>query len=201
MIHLEETSGKKLYLRPEWSEGLYLYPGEVKRLKLKDGDILSEEDIENIRKEYIIPRAKKRALGILSKRDCSRQQMIEKMQKSLYDDKSVQDAVEFLERMGYLDDLSYAREYVYYKRKKKSIRQISFDLQRKGISQDLIARAIEEEGGCQRRDELRSVFMKYASKYQKEDPRSRQKIYMHFARKGYDREIISELLEEWIEEM
>lgn len=197
IIQLEDTSGKKIYLNPEGSAGIYLYPGDIRKLRLQNGDRLSEEEIEQIRINYVIPRAKKRALGILAKRDCTKKQLIEKLEKSFYDNRSIEDAVYFLESYGYLDDLSYAREYIYYKKSKKSIRQIQFDLQRKGIDSTTIALALEEEGGQQSKEDLRKLFEKYSRKYDKKEAKDRQKVYMYFARKGYDRELILGLIEEW----
>lgn len=198
IIHIEDTGGKKKFLNPEGAEGFYLYPGDIRKMKLKDGDILAEEDIISIRQNMVIPRAKKRALGILSKRDCTEAQMREKLEKSFYDEESIQEAISFLQSYGYLDDLSYAREYIYYKRKKKSLRQIQYDLRNKGISMDVISLALDQEGGHQEKEEVAAQFEKYCKKYSKEDPKAKQKIYMHFVRKGYACDIISDLMEEWL---
>ena len=42
-IHLRETRGKKIYIDPEYEEGIYLYPGEIKKEKLTEGGSISEE--------------------------------------------------------------------------------------------------------------------------------------------------------------
>ena len=68
-ITLEDTGKKKIYVNPEVREGIYLYPGEVKKLKLEDGSEIEQDEFEKIRLEYALPRAKHRAIALLAKRD------------------------------------------------------------------------------------------------------------------------------------
>ncbi len=199
-ITLCETSGKKVYVDPQEQEGIYLYPGEIRKLKLKDGIRIEEELFEQIRKEYAIPRAKKRALGILAKRDKTEQEIREKLEDSMNDAYSIQEAIDFLKKMGYLNDLTYAREYIYYKKKRKSLRQISFELKKKGISQEILD-VVMEESDTDQEEDLREEFLKYARKFPEADAKSKNKIYMHFARKGYDGGLLRSLLSIWEEEL
>ena len=39
-ITLTDTSKKKVYVNPGVREGIYLYPGEIKKLRLEDGSEL-----------------------------------------------------------------------------------------------------------------------------------------------------------------
>ncbi len=195
-IILKPTEKKKIYIDPEEREGIYLYPSEVRKEGLKDHSILSEEALEGLRERYAVPRAKKYALSILSKRDKTEQEIREKLKKSYHDDRSVQDAVDYLTKMGYLDDFSYARDYFYSKRGKKSFRQIIFELEGKGIKHETIQFAMEEEGG-QKPEDLRPAFQKYAAKFSGEERKSRQKIYAHFVRKGYAPGLVQKLLNEY----
>lgn len=68
-ITLTDTSKKKVYVNPGVREGIYLYPGEIKKLRLEDGSELEQDEFERIRLEYALPRAKHRAIAILAKRD------------------------------------------------------------------------------------------------------------------------------------
>ena len=69
-IHLKEN-GKKIYVDPEGEEGVFLYPGEIKREKLREKEQITGEELEMLRQKYAIPRAINRALGILVKKDCT----------------------------------------------------------------------------------------------------------------------------------
>ena len=72
-ITLTDTGKKKVYVNPGVREGIYLYPGEIKKLRLDDGSELEQDEFERIRLEYALPRAKHRAIAILAKRDKTEQ--------------------------------------------------------------------------------------------------------------------------------
>lgn len=48
-ITLTDTSKKKVYVNPGVREGIYLYPGEIKKLRLEDGSELEQDEFERIR--------------------------------------------------------------------------------------------------------------------------------------------------------
>ena len=47
-ITLTDTGKKKVYVNPGVREGIYLYPGEIKKLRLEDGSEL-EQDSSSVR--------------------------------------------------------------------------------------------------------------------------------------------------------
>lgn len=194
-ILLRQTGGKKIYVDPQEEEGFYLYPGEVRKAGLKDGMLLSQEDFQRLYKEYAVPRAKKRALGILSKKDMTQAQLVEKLQTSLHDSHAIAEAMAFVIQHGYVDDESYARDYIYFHKAKKSFRQMKEELARKGIERDLLENVFEEEGE-QPIHTVRPLVEKYIRKFDELDYKNIQKICMHFGRKGYSLDMIRQIIEE-----
>ena len=132
-ITLTDTSKKKVYVNPGVREGIYLYPGEIKKLRLEDGSELEQDEFERIRLEYALPRAKHRAIAILAKRDKTEQELREKLLQSLTDTQSLEEAISYMKACGYVDDTQYARDYLYFKKGRKSFLQIKMELQKKGI--------------------------------------------------------------------
>lgn len=198
-IRLTETDKKKVYVDPGEREGIYLYPGEIKKLKLEDGGEVEEDEFERIRLQYALPRAKHRAIAILAKRDKTEKELREKLLQSLTDTRSLEDTIAYMKSCGYVDDAQYARDYIYFKKGRKSFLQIKMELQKKGISSEVLETVFEEEGGQQMEDILMQV-RKYMKKFPALDFNSRQKVYAHFARKGYAGELIREAMAQ-IEEM
>ncbi len=192
-IRLRPTKGRKIYVDPGEREGIYLYPAEIRKAGLRDGRELTDSDFEELRRLYALPRAKKRALGILTRRDKTEQELRDKLEESMTDSFSVDEAISYLKQYGYVDDYRYASEYIYYKRSKKSFRQIRADLRKKGIPSDILEQAFEESGG-QEEEDIRQLFDKYIRRFEEMDSLARQKTYAHFARKGYDRELIGRLI-------
>ena len=182
-VTLRETDKKKVYVDPGIREGIYLYPGEIKKLKLLEGSMLEEDEFERIRLQYALPRAKHRAIAILAKRDKTEKELRDKLQQSLIDTKTLEETISYVRTCGYVDDLQYARDYIYFKKGRKSFLQIKMELQKKGISSQVLETVFEEEGGQEMEDILMQI-----------DYASRQKIYAHFARKGYNSELIREAM-------
>lgn len=195
VITLHKTDKKKIYVSPEGFEGFYLYPTEVKKLKLQDGDRYLPDALEEMRREYALPRAKRRAVALLARGDKTEQELREKLLSSLTDSRSLEETMDFVKSSGYVDDLQYARDYIYFKRNKKSFLQIKAELKKKGISSEVLNLVFEEEGG-QQKEEIFSQMEKYARKFPELDWNSRQKIYAHFARKGYAGSLIREAMDD-----
>ncbi len=194
-ILLKPTSSKKIYVDLQEEEGFYLYPGEIRKCGLKDGSILSEEEITRIHKEYAIPRAKKRALGLLTKKDMTQKELVEKLESSLNDSKSIAAAMAFVIDHGYVDDENYAKDYVYFHKNRKSFRRIREELTRKGIDRSILQNIFEEEGS-QDKESIRPLVIKYCRKFPELDYTAVQKICMHFGRKGYQLETIRQIVDE-----
>lgn len=192
-ITLEDTGKKKIYVNPEVREGIYLYPGEVKKLKLEDGSEIEQDEFEKIRLEYALPRAKHRAIAILAKRDKTEKELREKLLQSLTDMQSLEETISYMKSCGYVDDEQYARDYLYFKKGRKSFLQIKMELQKKGIPSQILEEVFEEEGGQQIEDILVQV-QKYMKKFPTLDFAAKQKIYAHFARKGYTGDLIREAM-------
>lgn len=192
-VTLTNTDKKKIYVDPGAREGIYLYPGEIKKLKLESGSEIDQDEFERIRLEYALPRAKHRAIAILAKRDKTEKELREKLLQSLTDTKSLEDTITYVKSCGYIDDMQYARDYIYFKKGRKSFLQIKMELQRKGIPSQVLEAVFEEEGGQQIEDILLKV-KKYMKKFPELDFTAKQKIYAHFARKGYAGELIREAM-------
>ena len=193
-VRLKETGGKKLYLDPEGYEGIYLYPGEIRESGLSDGMIISDADLEELRIKYVLPRAKKRAMGILLKQDKTIHELEEKLMDSQYDRRSAGEAVLFVREAGYVDDLEYARSYIRTKKKRKSFRMLKGILAQKGISRDILDQVFEE-AGPQAREDVEDAVIKYARRFPELDRKARGKICSHFYAKGYDLDLIREILD------
>ena len=85
------------------------------------------------------------------------------------------------------------KDYIYFKKGRKSFLQIKMELQKKGISSQVLETVFEEEGGQEMEDILMQV-KKYMRRFPQLDYASRQKIYAHFERKGYNSELIREAM-------
>lgn len=67
-ITLTDTSKKKVYVNPGVREGIYLYPGEIKKLRLEDGSELEQDEFERIRLEIRFAKSKAQGNRYFSKK-------------------------------------------------------------------------------------------------------------------------------------
>ncbi len=183
-ITLDKTSGKKIYVNPGEREGIYLYPSEIRRCRLEEGASVTQEELEQMRLQFALPRAKRRAIAILARRDQTEYELRQKLEKSFTDSFSLEETMEFVRACGYVDDLQYSRDYMASKRHRKSFRMMKMELKRKGISDAVLAQAFEE-AGQDRDSDLAPLVEKYLRRFPVIDETALQKTEAHFYRKGY----------------
>ncbi len=85
------------------------------------------------------------ALALLEFRDRTEQELIRKLRERGYNPDEIEETVLFLKEYRYLDDEAYAGRYIRSCAARKSRRQIRADLERKGISREVIDLQLQEK--------------------------------------------------------
>ena len=132
----------KIFLDNEFA--FVLYKGELHSLKLSEGILISQEMKDHIEKDILTKRAKLRAMNLLKSRSYTEAKLSEKLRQGLYPEKIVQEAIAYVKSYHYVDDYQYAKDYVAYHFEDKPEQRIILDLQRKGVSKDVIYNALLE---------------------------------------------------------
>ena len=94
-------------------------------------------------KELLI-KGKKRALRLLERKDYSRKELSDKLKKDGYAEELVEKIIEYVESYHYLDDIRVAGSYIRSRMGYKSKRELEYMLKQKGISEEEIDSAMEE---------------------------------------------------------
>ena len=135
-------------------------------------------------------KAKHRALYLLERMDRTEQELRNKLAKN-YEPEIVEEALEYVKKYHYIDDLRYAKNYIIYKGQVKSRKQIEQELiLKKGVSREFVRQAFDES---ELEDECRLIRRWMEKK--KFDPETAdrqgiQKMYLFLARKGFKTEDI-----------
>lgn len=132
----------KVFLEEDFA--FVLYKGELKRYHIEEGEELPEEVYREIMTLIICKRARERAVNILKNSDKTELELRRKLREGFYPEEAIDSAVRKLRDYHYVDDEGYAERYVETQGSKKSRRQLSFDLERKGIDRETISRLLEE---------------------------------------------------------
>ncbi len=144
ILSVEPFRKKKILVTFDSGEKLALYVSEGKRYGVQEGEMFSEEAYEDLKKEVLIPRGRKRVLHLLESMDRTEAALRGKLKESFFPEDVIEDAITYAKKFHYIDDERYLQNYLTGQLKKKSSKQVAFELERKGIERSSIQNAIEE---------------------------------------------------------
>lgn len=144
ILTVEPFRKKKVLITFDNGEKMALYLSEGKRYGIQEGEELSEETYERIKKEVLIPRGRRRALHLLESMDRTEAVLRRKLKENFLPEDVIEDAVTYVKKFHYVDDERYLQNYLNSQLKKKSSRQAALELERRGIERSRIQAAIEE---------------------------------------------------------
>lgn len=177
-----------------------LYKGELSHYQLEKNMEL-QEDIWNEIRKLLIKRAKLRAMHLLTKRDYTETELEKKLMQGEYTREAVESAVAYVKSFHYLDDARYVEKYMEIYGKSKSQRQLEFELERKGITRELIRKWKEnvEEPQEDEKELIRKLLTKRCKMPETADEKEIRKHYAYLARKGFSNYDIQSVFEEFFE--
>ena len=175
-----------------------LYRGELNRLRIREGEVILEESLRQVREEILPLRAKKRAMNLLQKREYTSAGLREKLREGEYPEACIEEALAYVESYGYVDDLRYAKDFIAYNLERKSRMRIEQDLLRKGIREDTVRAVFDElEEQGTRQDEaamIKALLEKKKYDAKTADRQEKQRMYAFLYRKGFHSEAINRAL-------
>ena len=122
-----------------------LYKGEIRKLGIEEGCVVTEAVYDKILNEILGKRAIKRAMHLLEKQDRTERQLYDKLKQNGYPESCIESAIAYVKSYHYIDDFRYASTYIRYHQEKKSRQKLKMELMAKGIGRDLVDAALEEE--------------------------------------------------------
>lgn len=174
----------------------YLYDSEIKKLGLHEESEIDSGLYNVIFEEYLFDRAKKKALAILDKTMSSKEQIRTKLRRNDFGDDIINKVIELLEEYNLLNDYEYARAYISSYQNKKSLRELKFELQKRGIDKEIIEELLSNLDSSE--IEIANIE-KIVRKYRDADGNipieKRQKVMASLYRKGYEKNNILKVLE------
>lgn len=172
---------------------LVLYRGDIKRFKIEEGKLFSEEAYEELLHEVLFKRARERVLFLLKSSDKTEQELIRKLKDGGYPKEAIDYAIGFLKEHRFINDENYGRRYVEYNSGRKSEKQIRYELQRKGLDKEVI-RDILEEQPVDEESQIKAYIRKKCRNPEEMDRKDRSKIIASLARKGFSYEAVTRVL-------
>ena len=164
----------------------------VMRHRLKIGDQIEPERLDEIQMESECARALDKALSFITKSKKTQKQVKEHLYSKGYTEQTVASVIEKMNDYRFLDDGDYAETYARSYSKTKGKKLIEMELKKKGVSEEDMSLAIENIG-----DQTESA-VKIAEKYLKnktKDKPNMLKCYKYLLSKGFEYDVAKSAIE------
>jgi len=191
---------RRIYLDGKFAFSVKL--NVVARFRLREGLELSSQQIEAIEQGEIRQECLDQAMKYLSGRLHSREELRKKLSRQEYSAAMIDEVLEELKRLGYLDDERFAKTKALSaaQHKHHGPRRAMMELMRAGVKKDVAEVAVGEV--YESNDnvaEARKLAMKQAERLKKLDPQvARRRLAGMLARRGFDYDSIKPVIEEVI---
>ena len=172
----------------------------VLRYHLKEGMQVSDELLEEMKREDTVKYAKEIGVAYVAYAPRTRRQVEQHLAKKGIDAQSIAQAVETLERYSYLDDAAYVREFVRSYGEKLGAGAMRQKLMERGVERQVIEENMELSQEGQQAAAL-ALAQKLRRKYADQpEQKRRQKMFAALARRGFSYDDIRAVLGELGEE-
>jgi len=172
----------------------------VLRYHLKEGMQVSDELLEEMKREDTVKYAKEIGVAYVAYAPRTRRQLEQHLAQKGIDAQSIAQAVETLERYSYLDDAAYVREFVRSYGEKLGAGAMRQKLMERGVERQIIEENMELSQEGQQAAAL-ALAQKLRRKYADQpEQKRRQKMFAALARRGFSYDDIRAVLGELGEE-
>lgn len=176
----------------------------VYRRSLKIGDKIDVKTLKEIAKEDEFIKAKNQAYKYLERTYKTEKEVKDNLIKKGYEEDIVDRVIPVLREYNLTDDYRYAEIFIKSKIRRNGMTKISYDLERKGISKEIISEAISntmiEDDSVKEVEENRCydiALNKYAQLKRREDDsyKLKGKLFTFLAGRGYDFDLINSVID------
>lgn len=164
--------------------GCLLYSADARAYGIREGAILPLEVYEEFLHKVLAMRATKRAMHLLERMDLTENKLRKKLAESEYPEECVNEAILYVKKYHYIDDVRYANNYIMFHQEKLSKRQLYIKLIQKGVPTEIAKSALWEYEG----DEdalIQQLLEKRHYDATTATEKEKQRMYLYLARRGF----------------
>lgn len=225
ILEIREKVGKKYSITMNGEPYCRCYPGDLRGLRITEVSVgqeleVSGETLAEYERTVFLPRAKKRSLMLLGKKEYTKREMTKKLSADGYPESVTEAVIAWLAELRYVEDQAFAERYAFHLLAHHSEREIVQKMQLKGFEKDLIKEALvaakeryreeysegaydeEASGGVisPEQEAIRTFLRKKGYRPETVDAEKKKKFVMSLYRKGFSMSDIRSVLGEMIEE-
>jgi len=186
-----------IYLDGEFAFGLPL----IDAAQLRKGQVLSDDEITALRREDDITRSVDQIVRLLARRPYSVSEIRHHLESKRVDPPTIDEVLVRLERLGYVDDLAFARYWIENREhfRPRGPRALRYELRQKGIDESLIATVMDELDTHDSAYRAAQEQVRRLHHPNKQD--FRNKIGTFLVRRGFEYEFVREVIEQLTQEL
>ena len=124
-------------------------------------------------------------MHFLQSADRTEHQLRRKLESLFYPEEVINEAVKYVKKYRYIDDVRFAVNYMEYRRDSKSMRQMEQELYQKGISKEDFSEAAQQIETPDEAAQIRQWLVKKNYSGDRPDQKETERICRFLLRKGY----------------
>jgi len=175
----------------------------VKKYGIRVGMEIKEELLKKLVSEDEIAKVKSYAFGLLARRSYSRKGMSDKLKKKGFSNIAVNSTIVALERLGYIKDEEFARNWVETRKRLKPKGKFALrnELYRKGIDEAIVDQVLAEIDKSEEYEMAQRAAEKKVKRYKKLEPEvGKRRMFSFLQRRGFGSDIAGEITEKLLSE-
>ena len=180
-VGIEPVTKTKFRIYLDGQFAFVLYKSELSSCHLKDGEAVTEDQIETILSEIVLKRAKRKAMSLLQSMDRTESELRDRLLRQDFPEETVDQAVRYVKSFGYVDDRRYAESFILSRKGRKSRREIYAELSGKKIDGEIVDEMMER---CYEESDSGEARKKHYDP-SRASVEEKQKLYAYLARKGF----------------
>jgi len=173
------------------------------KFHLERGMEIDEDRLKELLYEEEFSKAKSYVYRILARRMYTTREIHDKLVQREYVDKIIEDVIAILERYGYLNDRTYAQEWIESRMRSKPKGKIALkrELERKGIDKLIIEDALSQAFDQSKEAEMAlDLARRKVRSYNADDPvAAKRKLQSFLIRRGFDFGTVKDVIEQVID--
>lgn len=173
------------------------------KFHLERGMEIDEDKLKDLLYEEELSKAKSYVYRILARRMYTTREISDKLVERGYVDKIIEDVIATLKRYGYLNDKTYAQEWIESRMRSKPKGKIALrrELGRKGIDKSIIEDALGQAFDQSKEAEMAlDLARRKVRSYNVDDPVvAKRKLQSFLLRRGFDFETVKDVIEQVID--
>ena len=200
-IEPQKKDGRyNIFIDGEFAFGAY--KDTIYNFGLRKNDELTDDKLKEIRDTDELNFGKKVAYTFLSYKPRTEKDVRKKLKEKKISTENIDKIVSFMKQFKYLDDSTFAIQYLEAKlaRKPEGKRLIAMKLAGKGVDKEIIGGIIDAKYNEETEiSKARELLEKYYKKVKaKSEVDRKRKCYQHLLSKGFDYEIINNAFREFV---